>query len=426
MSKKDRNRAIGDLLMNNAMFIIIGIAVIFIAIQEPAFIKPASIVNIINLTMAKLPIALGVGGCIILAGTDISAGRQVGLAAAIAAGLQLTTNKLFPGLQVMPIPVALLAVLVVGAIIGLVNGFCMAHFKLHPFIVTLSTQLIVYGMLLMFMQLGTNSGQTLSGMSQEYRDFVTGTLFKVGKTAVPNYVLYSAIIAVVVWVIWNKTAFGKNMYAVGSNEEAANVSGVNVEKTIIMVFMMAGMLYAITGFFVGTDSVHILAKGGLIPDHPDNDGDDGGVQDVVGNSGIAHPEQGALDQILISLAHSGQGLARVGAQLQEQQDAAIDDQLSGQGDDEGMELKLSHAEAIDKTDNGANCHNSQQSHIPGHNSKAGEQLVGGQLQTCGDTGSQTHLAASGNIGTGQDDTATDTQSDGQLCCGQRNDIDDRG
>ena len=130
MSAKDRNRAIGDLLMNNAMFIIIGLAVIFIWIQEPKFLSMASIVNIVNLTMAKLPIALGVGGCIILAGTDISAGRQVGLAAAVAAGLQLTTNKLFPGLQVMPIPVALLAVLVIGCVIGFVNGFCMAMVKI--------------------------------------------------------------------------------------------------------------------------------------------------------------------------------------------------------------------------------------------------------------------------------------------------------
>ena len=249
MSPKDRNRAIGDLLMNNAMFIIIAIAVIYITSQRPKFMSVASIINIMNLTMAKLPIALGVGGCIILAGTDISAGRQVGLAAAIAAGLQLTANKLFPGLGVMPIPVALAAVLVVGASIGFVNGFCMAKFKLHPFIVTLSTQLITYGLLLLFLGLGTNNGQTLSGMSEAYREFVAGELFKVGTTVVPNYVLYSAIIAVVVWVIWNKTTFGKNMYAVGSNEECANVSGVNVTKTIIMVFMMAGMLYALTGFF---------------------------------------------------------------------------------------------------------------------------------------------------------------------------------
>ena len=263
MSPKDRNRAIGDMLMNNAMFIIIAIAVVGIWIAEPTFLSIPSIVNIINLTAAKLPIALGVGGCIILAGTDISGGRVVGLSACIAAGLQLTTNKLFPGLPVMPIPVAILAVLVVGACVGFVNGFFMAKFKLHPFIVTLSTQLIVYGIILIYMQLGTNSGQTLSGMSEAYRNFVTGKLFTVGNTAVPRYVLYSAIIAVVVWVIWNKTTFGKNMYAVGSNEDAANVSGVNVLKTIIMVFMLAGMLYGLTGFMDAARIASVNANTGL-------------------------------------------------------------------------------------------------------------------------------------------------------------------
>ena len=263
LSANDRKRAITDLLMNNAMFIIIAIAIVGIAIAEPSFVYVPSIINIICLTAAKLPIALGVGGCIILAGTDISAGRQVGLAACIAAGLQLTTNKLFPGLGVMPLWVALLAVLAVGAVIGFVNGFCMAKFKLHPFIVTLSTQLIVYGVILLFLQCGTNSGQTLSGMSEGYRTFVNGTLFKIGSTAIPNYVLYSLILAIVVWIIWNKTTFGKNMYAVGSNEEAANVSGVNVSKTIIMVFIMAGMLYALTGFFDAARIASVNATTGL-------------------------------------------------------------------------------------------------------------------------------------------------------------------
>ena len=159
-------------------------------------------------------------------------------------------NKIVPGL-------------VVGAIIGLVNGFCMAQFKVHPFIVTLSTQLIVYGFILMFLQFGTNGGQTLSGMSEGYRDFISGTLFKVGTAKVPMYVLYSIIITAIVWVIWNKTAFGKNMFAVGSNEDAANVSGVNVKKTIIMVFMMAGILYAITGFIDAARIASVNATTGL-------------------------------------------------------------------------------------------------------------------------------------------------------------------
>jgi len=263
LSPADKKRAVADGLLNNAMFIIIALTVVYIAIREPRFLSVASIINIVNLTAAKLPIALGVGGCIILAGTDISAGRVVGLAACISAGLQLTANKLFPGMGVMPVWVALCAVIAVGAAIGFVNGFCMAKFKLHPFIVTLSTQLIVYGLILLFMQLGTNGGQTLSGMSPAYKNFITATAFKVGPTAVPMYVIYVVIITAIVWVIWNKTAFGKNMYAVGSNEDCANVSGVNVVKTIIMVFIMAGILYALTGFIDAARIASVNATTGL-------------------------------------------------------------------------------------------------------------------------------------------------------------------
>lgn len=83
------------------------------------------------------------------------------------------------------IALVILIVLVVGAVVGLVNGFSVAKFKLHPFIVTLSTQLIVYGCILMYLKNGTNNGQTLSGLTDGYRNLVAGTLFKIGDTAFP-------------------------------------------------------------------------------------------------------------------------------------------------------------------------------------------------------------------------------------------------
>ena len=252
LSKKDQQRKIGDLILNNAMYIIIAIAIIFITVKQPKFISLSSIVNIISLTAAKLPIALGIGGCIVLTGTDISAGRVVGLAACISASLLTTVFKVFPNMtSAMPIPVVLLIVLGVGAAVGFVNGFSVAKFKLHPFIVTLSTQLITYGIILMYLMNGVNNGQTLSGLTDSYRSLITGTLFTIGGVAIPRYVLYAVILTAVMWVIWNKTTFGKNMFAVGSNEEAANVSGVNVARTIILVFMLAGVMYGITGFFDG-------------------------------------------------------------------------------------------------------------------------------------------------------------------------------
>ncbi len=266
MDKKDKRRAVSDLLFNNAMYIIIVLAIIFIAIRVPAFLSLSSIVNIISLTAAKLPIALGIGGAIVLTGTDISAGRVVGLTACISASLlQMAgyANKMFPGLAPLPLWAVFLIVVGAGALVGLVNGFFVAKFKLHPFIVTLSTQLIVFGIVLMYLMIGTNNGQTLSGLDESYTEFVRGTLFRIGGVAVPKYVLYSAIITVVMWIVWNKTAFGKNMFAVGSNEEAANVSGINVFRTIVLVFTLAGAMYGITGFIEGARIASCSANTGL-------------------------------------------------------------------------------------------------------------------------------------------------------------------
>lgn len=265
-SPLDKRRAVSDLLLNNAMYIIIAIAIIYVAIRVPAFLSMTSIVNIISLTAAKLPIALGIGGAIVLTGTDISAGRCVGLTACIAASLlQMTTysKKIFPNLSVMPIWAVLLIVIAVGALVGLVNGFFVAKFKLHPFIVTLSTQLILYGLVLMYLMIGGNNGQTLSGLDASYIEFVRGTLFTIGSVAVPRFVLYSILLTALMWLIWNKTKFGKNMFAVGSNEEAANVSGVNVFWTIVLVFVLAGAMYGITGFMEGARISSCSANTGL-------------------------------------------------------------------------------------------------------------------------------------------------------------------
>ncbi len=266
LDTRGKLRFILNLFLDNAMYVLIFLSVITIAIVEPRFLSFASIINIISLTASRLPIALGIGGAIVLSGTDISAGRAVGLTACITASLlQLTSypSKMFPGLPTLPIPLVILVVIAVGFVIGLVNGFFVAKFKLHPFIVTLSTQLIIFGAILLYLQLGGNGGQTLSGLSPNYINFVSGPLFEISGIPVPRYVLYSIIITIIMWIVWNKTTFGKNMFAVGSNEEAARVSGVNVFWTIVLVFALAGALYGITGFIEGARIGSIASYTGL-------------------------------------------------------------------------------------------------------------------------------------------------------------------
>ena len=251
LDSKDKKTFWKESLINNAMYILIIIAVIYTYTQNHKFLSVSSIVNIVSLSAANIPIALGIAGCIVLTGTDLSAGRVVGLTACISASLLQSVEyatKIFPNIPVMPIPLVILIVIVVGGIVGWVNGFFVAKFNLHPFIVTLATQLITYGVLLMYIMLNGNNGQPLSGLDNSFKTFVTGSIVKFFGVPIPNYIWYACIMIVFMWFIWNKTAFGKNMFAVGSNPEAANVSGVNVAKTTIMVHTLAGCMYGITGF----------------------------------------------------------------------------------------------------------------------------------------------------------------------------------
>lgn len=250
-SSSDKKTLIKEFLIDNLLYIMLIAAIVGIQIYDPRFLSLSSIVNIISLSAANLPIALGIAGCIILTGTDLSAGRIVGLTACVAASLLQASgyaNKMFPSLPTFPIWAVFLIIIAVGALVGFINGFCTARFKLHPFIVTLATQLITYGVLLIYLMQGTNNGQSISGLDAGYTNFIAGSMFKIGGVAIPNYIFYAIAITALIWFIWNKTAFGKNMFAVGSNAEAANVSGVSVSRTIIGVFVLAGIMYGITGF----------------------------------------------------------------------------------------------------------------------------------------------------------------------------------
>ena len=267
--KKDKRRAVTDAILNNALYILMAIFVLYTAIATDNFLSWGSFANLITQVAADLPLALGIAGCIVLTGTDLSAGRVMGLSAAVSGVLLQKTdfvNKMFTNLPAPStgwIICSLLIVALIGGIIGLVNGFFVAKFNLHPFIVTLATQLITYGIILWFFALNGNNGQPISGLSAEYKAAVGGEMFRMGNVAVPRYVLYAIILTVIMWFIWNKTAFGKNMFAVGSNPEAAKVSGVNVFWTTVMVHTLAGIMYGYSGFVEGVRSGSVAANTGL-------------------------------------------------------------------------------------------------------------------------------------------------------------------
>ena len=198
-------------------------------------------------TTVRFLIALGVSGCLITKGTDLSAGRQAALAATITGVLVQRADyagRLFAWTPATKMWVVLLVVLCIGAVIGMINGLVIAYLKVPPFIATLGMQTIVYGINLIY----TNA-QPIGGFHQNFKDFFNLKL-AIGGKGFSAYILFALIFGMLFWFLYNKTTHGKYMYAIGGNENAAEVSGVNVRKKLTTIYMIAGMMYAFAGFLM--------------------------------------------------------------------------------------------------------------------------------------------------------------------------------
>ena len=257
-------------LLNYALFIILGLILVVVSIIRIDFLSIDNILNILQNASTKGILALGCAGLIVLAGTDLSIGRVLGISAAMTASLvQSTTyaSRMFPTI-VKPLSgvgllVPLFASIAVAVFFCMINGFGVAKLHLHAFIVTLGTQLIAYGANCLYIESQpSGTAQALSTFDSTFLNVAAGGIY-LGGVRIPVVVIYFIIMAVIVWVIWNKTTLGKNMFAVGGNTEAAAVSGVNVAKTIMLVYLMAGVLYGIASFLEAARITAVGANTGL-------------------------------------------------------------------------------------------------------------------------------------------------------------------
>ena len=218
-----------------------------------------NIFTILEQSSTRMFYALGVAGLILLAGTDLSVGRMVALGAVVT-GLVLHPGQnivTFFGMGPWDFTAIPMAVRVIIALFSSVflcvlfsafAGVFSARLKIHPFISTLATQLIIYG-LLFFGTSGTPVGSIDSGIKDVFGGRWVLGVINGELVTFPKLIIPAAIAIVVAWFIWNKTTFGKNMYAVGGNAEAASVSGISVFKVTLGVFIMAGIFYGFGAFF---------------------------------------------------------------------------------------------------------------------------------------------------------------------------------
>lgn len=245
----------GALIIQNAIYLVILALILVIIIMDPKFLSLRVLENVLTQSSVRLILALGVAGIIILQGTDLSLGRMVGLAAVVSASMLQRSDyagRFYPGIENMPLLVPMLLAMVACVIFSAISGWTVAQFKIHPFLSTMGMMTILYGVIQIYFDFGEGGAQPIGGHLRSYTRIATGRLFEVSvggsKVGLPYLVIIAAVVALVIWFIWNKTTFGKNMYAVGGNPEAAKVSGVNVMGTTIWVYVMAGMLYGIGGY----------------------------------------------------------------------------------------------------------------------------------------------------------------------------------
>ena len=132
-----------------ALYFVLLLLLVVIVSKDTSFLSLNNLSNILTQSSVRIISALGVAGLIVTQGTDLSVGRQVGLAAVVSATLLQSmdnVNKVFPQLDVVPIPLVILLVCAIGAILGLINGIIVTYMNVTPFIDTLGTMLVFYGM----------------------------------------------------------------------------------------------------------------------------------------------------------------------------------------------------------------------------------------------------------------------------------------
>ena len=228
MDKKKVN--VADILINNGIIILIFLMVIFVGVTKENFFSGSNFSNVSINVACRFIIAVGVSGCLITKGTDLSAGR---VDVAPSRGLGDVYKR------------QLLICIAICCIFGLINGIVISYLSVPAFIGTLGMQMIVYGINLVY-----TKSIPIGGYRTDYTAIANGKLFGV----FPYLFIIAIVIGLIMWFVYNYTRHGKYMYAIGGNEAAAEVAGVNVKRTKIKIYVTAATLYAIAGFLLGAKS----------------------------------------------------------------------------------------------------------------------------------------------------------------------------
>ena len=222
-----------ELLQKFGPLIALLLIVVIITVINPNFMTTTNILNVLRQVSISALIAFGMTFVILTGGIDLSVGSTLALTGAVAA--TMLANGMDPILTI-------LIALLLGAILGAINGVIIAKGKVAPFIATLATMTIYRGLTLVY-----TDGRPVSGLGDSTTFQMLGKGYFFG---IPVPVVTTAIAFGVLYFILHKTTFGRRVYAVGGNEGASRLSGINVDRVKIMVYSLTGMLAALSALIL--------------------------------------------------------------------------------------------------------------------------------------------------------------------------------
>ena len=230
-----KSEAIQRILAFAALLIII----VFFSVSSPNFLRTQNIEGIFLATAVNGILAVGVTFVIITGGIDLSIGTVMTLSAVITAKLVSEAG--------LPIPIGIVGGMLTGALAGLINGIVIARMRVPPFVATLGMLYVAKGLSLILSDLAPIYFERGSGFS----DLATGVIVRVPDVIeLPNAVLIMFGAAIVGSFILSRTLLGRYTFALGSNEEAARISGVNTARWKIAVYTLAGVFSGLAGIVI--------------------------------------------------------------------------------------------------------------------------------------------------------------------------------
>ncbi|WP_394871597.1 ABC transporter permease subunit [Clostridium perfringens] len=204
---------------------------IVITIVTPNFLSVSNITNVFTQVSVNAIIAIGMTFVILTGGIDLSVGSTLAISGAVGASIVKSTRNVF---------LAIIVAAVIGIAVGLINGLLVSKGKLQAFIVTLATMTIFRGATLVF-----TDGTPISKLPEAFVKIGNG---KLGFMPIP--VIITIIIAIIAVYALSQTRFGRYLYALGGNEDASRLSGINTDKIKTLVYVVSGFASAITGVII--------------------------------------------------------------------------------------------------------------------------------------------------------------------------------